>query len=110
MLNLITVIEYVNSFLLLTLLGIIYYICYKQKIFLRAINIAVDATILYKFNNLEKNFDPEFKVIKTRMGRKKKIDTKMLPTINEEEGNGIRDKRDRLVACIYLVTQNIIWK
>ena len=32
-------IEYINSFLLLTLLGIIYYIYYKYKIFLRAINI-----------------------------------------------------------------------
>ena len=81
MLNLITVIKYVNSFLLLTLLGIIYYICYKYKIFLRAINIVMDAAILYQFNNLEKNFDSEFKVIKTRRGRKKKIDTKMLPTM-----------------------------
>ena len=69
-------IEYVKSFLLLTLLGIIYYICYKQKIFLRAINIVMDATILYKFNNLEKNFDPEFKVIKTRMDAKRELTLK----------------------------------
>ena len=31
------------------------------------------------------------------MGRKKKTDTKTLSTINEEEGNDKREKRDRLV-------------
>ena len=47
-------IEYVNLFVLLTLLGIIYYIYYKYKIFFRVINI------------LEKEVDSE--VIKTKRG------------------------------------------
>ena len=63
-------IEYVNSFLLLTLLGIICHIYYKYKIFLCAINIVMDSAILDQFNNLEKDADSEDKVIKTKMGRK----------------------------------------
>ena len=47
-------IECVNSFLLLTLLGTIYYIYYKYKIFLHAINIVMDCLILDQLNNLEK--------------------------------------------------------
>ena len=74
-------IEYINSFLLLTLLGTIYYIHYKYKIFLYAINIVVDSVILNQLNNLEKEADSE--VIKTRKGRKKKTDKKTLPIINK---------------------------
>ena len=92
--------EYINSFLLLTLLGIIYYIYYKYKIFLRAINIVMDSVILSQLNNLEKDVDSEVKVIKTRRGRKRKTDTKTLPKINEEDTNDIIEKRDRLVACV----------
>ena len=44
--------------------------------------------------NLEKNVDS--KVTKPKRGRKKKVDTK----INELEDNDIRDKRERLVACV----------
>ena len=91
-------IEYVNSFLLLTLLGIIYYIYYKYKIFFHAINILIDSTILSQLNNLEKEVD--FEVIKTRKGPKKKTDLKMLPIINEGEEKNIRDNRGRLVACV----------
>ena len=57
-------IEYVNSFLLFTLLGIVYYICYKYKIFLRAINIVMDSVILDQLNSLqhvEKDIDSEVK-------------------------------------------------
>ena len=43
---------------------------------------------------LEKNVDSE--VTKPKSGRKKKADTK----INELEDNAIRDKRERLVACV----------
>ena len=49
--------EYVNSFLLLTLRRIIYYIYYKYKIFLPAINIVMDSIILDQLNNLEKEVD-----------------------------------------------------
>ena len=108
MLNLITIIEYVNSILLLTSLGIIYHTYYQYKIFFHATNAVMDSTILDQLNNLEKEVDSE--VIKTKSGRKIKTDTKTFPTINEEEVNDIRDKRDRLVACIsyHLVTQNNI--
>ena len=34
------------------------------------------------------------------MGRIKKTDTETLPKINKEDTNDIRDKRDRLVACV----------
>ena len=91
-------IEYVNSSLLSTLLGTIYYIYYIYRIFFRAINIVMDSAILDQFNNLEKEVDSE--VIKTGKGRKKKTDNKTLPTVNEVEENDIRDKRERLVACI----------
>ena len=42
----------------------------------------------------EKNVDSE--VTKPKRGRKKKID----PNINELKDNDIRDKRERLVACV----------
>ena len=76
LLNLITMTGCVNSFLLLTLLGIIYNIYYKYKIFLSAINIVIDSTILDQVNNLEKL-------------KQKKTDSTTLLTINEEEGNDI---------------------
>ena len=72
-------IEYVNSFLLLTLLGTIYYVYYKCIRFYHAINIVMDSAIFNQLNNLEKEIDSE--VTKSRRGRQKKIDTK----INEEE-------------------------
>ena len=103
LLNLITVIEYVNSSLSLTLLGIIHHIYYKYKIFFRAIDIVMDSEKLNQLNNLqlaEKEVDFEVKVVKTRWGRKKKTNTKTLPTINEEDTNDIIEKRDRLVACV----------
>ena len=83
-------IKYVNSFLFLTLLGIIYYIYYKYRTFLRAKNIVMDSVMLDQLNNLEKEVNSE--VIKTKRGSKKKTDTKKLPKINEEEENDIKDK------------------
>ena len=65
-------IEYVNSFLLLTLFGIIYYTYCKHKIFFRAINIVMDSVILNKLNNLEKDVNSEVKEIKPRMAAKRK--------------------------------------
>ena len=70
-------IEYVNSFLLLTLLGIIYHIYYKYKIFFHAINIVMDSIILNQLNNpQEKDVNSEVKVIKTRWGRRRKMTLK----------------------------------
>ena len=92
MLNFITVIEYVSLFLLLTLLGVIYYIYYKYKIFLPDINIVMDSIILDQLSNLEKMLIPKVKVSKTRRGRRKKTDTKTLPIINEGDTNDIRER------------------
>ena len=74
-------IEYVISFLLLTLIGIIYY---KYKIFFPAINFVMDSAILDQLNNLEKEVNSE--VIKTKRGRKKKTDNRTLLIINWSRG------------------------
>ena len=81
-------IEYVNSFLLLTLLRIIYYIYYRCQRFFCVINIVMDSAILNQLNNIEKEVNSE--VAKSKRGRKKKTDTK----INKEEDNDIKEKRD----------------
>ena len=54
----------------------------------------MDSEILDQLTILEKNVDSE--VTKPKRGRKKKANTK----INELEDNDIRDKRERLVACV----------
>ena len=54
----------------------------------------MDSEILNQLTNLERNVDSE--LTKPKRGCKKKTDTKM----NEVEVNDIRDKRERLVACI----------
>ena len=87
-------IEYVNSFLLLTLLGTTYYAYYKYRRSFHVINIVMDSAILSQLNNLEKEVDSD--VTKTRKGRKKKNDTK----INEVEENDVRYQRERLITCV----------
>ena len=87
-------IEYVNLLLLLTIFGSTCYVYYKLKKFCSLISILMDSKILDQLTNLEKNEDSEFP--KPKRGRKKKADTKM----NELEDNDIRDKRERLVACV----------
>ena len=54
----------------------------------------MDSEILDQLTNLGKDIDSEFP--KPKRGRKKKANTKM----NELEDNDIRDKRERLVACV----------
>ena len=54
----------------------------------------MDSEILDELNILDRDVDSEFP--KPKRGRKKKADTKM----NELEDNDIRDKRERLVACV----------
>ena len=59
----------------------------------------MDSEILDQLTILEKNVDSEVtkpEVTKPKRGRKKKADTK----INEVEKNDLRDKRERLVACV----------
>ena len=88
-------IEYVNSFLLLIILGSACYVYYKMKKFFYLISIVMDSEILDHLTTLEKNVDSE--VTKPKRGRKKKTDNK---TINEVEEDDVRDKRERLVACV----------
>ena len=54
----------------------------------------MDSKILDQLTNLGRDVDSEFP--KPKRGRKKKAD----PKINELEDNDIRDKRERLVACV----------
>ena len=87
-------IEYVNSFLLLTMFGSTCYVYYKLKKFFYLISIVMDSEILDQLTNLGRDVDSEFP--KPKRGRKKKADTKM----NELQDNDVRDKRERLVACV----------
>ena len=54
----------------------------------------MDSEILDQLTILEKNVDSE--ATKPKRSRKKKADTK----INELEDNDVRDKREKLVACV----------
>ena len=54
----------------------------------------MDSEILDQLTNLGRDVDSEFP--KPKRGRKKKADTK----INELEDNDIKDKRERLIACV----------
>ena len=54
----------------------------------------MDSEILDHLSNLERDVD--LANTKPKRGRKKKADTKM----NELEDNDVRDKRERLVACV----------
>ena len=54
----------------------------------------MDSEILDQLTNLGRDVDSEFP--KPKRGHKRKID----PQINELEGNDVRDKRERLVACV----------
>ena len=94
LLTIIKMIEYVNLFLLLTTFWSTCYVHYKLKKFFYLISIIIDSEILDQLTILEKNVDSE--VIKPKRGHKKEADTK----VNEVEENDLRDKRERLVACI----------
>ena len=84
-------IEYINLFLLLTIFGSTCYAYYKLKKIFYLISIVMDSEILDQLTNLGRDVDSEHK-----RGRKKKADTRM----NELEDNDVRDKRERLVACV----------
>ena len=93
-LTIIKMIEYVNSLLLLTMFGATCYAYYGLKKFFYLISIVMDSEILDQLTTLGRDVNPEFP--KPRRGCKKKADTKM----NELEDNDVRDKRERLVACV----------
>ena len=87
-------IEYVNLLLLLTMFGSTCYVYYRLKKIFYLISIVMDSEILDQLTDLGRDVDSEFP--KPKRGCKKKADTK----INELEDNDVRDKRERLVACI----------
>ena len=87
-------IEYINLLLLLTMFGSTCYVYYRLKKILYLISIVMDSEILDQSTDLGRDVDSEFP--KPKRGCKKKADTK----IKEMEDNDIRDKRERLVACV----------
>ena len=87
-------IEYINLLLLLTMFGSTCYAYYRLKKIFYLISIVMDSEILDQLNNLGRDVDSEFP--KPKRGHKKKIDTE----INELEDNDVRDKGERLVACV----------
>ena len=87
-------IEYINLLLLLTMFGSTCYVYYRLKKIFYLISIVMDSEILDQLTDLGRDVDSEFP--KPKRGRKKKADHKM----NELEDNDIRDKRERLVACV----------
>ena len=70
------------------------YAYYKLKKFFYLIGIVMDSEILDQLTNLGRDVDSTFP--KPERGRKKKAD----PKINKLEDNDVRDKRERLVACV----------
>ena len=87
-------IEYINLLLLLTMFWInLLCLLQTEKIFY-LISIVMDSEILDQLTDLGRDVDSEFP--KPKKGHKKKID----PKINEIEDNDVRDKRERLVACV----------
>ena len=87
-------IEYINLLLLLTIFGSTCYVYYRIKKIFYLISIVMDSEILDQLTDLGRDVDSEFP--KPKRGRKKKADPKM----NELEDNEIKDKRERLVACV----------
>ena len=84
----------VNLLLLLTIIGATSYAYYRLKKIFYLISIIMDSEILDQLTSLEQNVNSE--VTKPKRGRKKKAD----PKINEVEDSDVRDKRERLVACV----------
>ena len=69
------------------------YAYYRLKKIFYLISIVMDFEILDQLTNLGRDVDSEFLKPKSR---RKKVDTK----VNEVEDSDIRDKRERLVACV----------
>ena len=87
-------IEYINLILLLTMFGATCYVYYRLKKIFYLISIIMDTEILDQLTSLEQNVNSE--VTKPKRGRRKKADPKM----NELEDSDVREKRERLVACV----------
>ena len=90
--------EYVNLFLLLTMFGSTCYVFYRLKKLFYLIDIVMDSEILDQLINLGRDVDSKFP--KPKRGRNNRRLKKADPKINELEDNDVRDKRERLVACV----------
>ena len=95
-------IEYINLLLLLTMFGSTCYVYYRLKKFFYLISIVMDSEILDQLTDLGRDVDSEFP--KPKRGRQPKVINQRLkkadPKINELEDDDVRDKRERLVACV----------
>ena len=91
-------IKYVNLLLLLTMFGSTCYVYYRLKKIFYLISIVMDSEILDQLTDLGRDVDSEFPKPKRCRNnqRLKKADPKM----NELEDNDVRDKKERLVACV----------
>ena len=87
-------IEYVNLLLLLTMFVATCYAYYRLKNIFYLISIVMDSEILDQLTSLEQNVNSV--VTKPKKDLRKKAD----PKINELEDNDVREKRERLVACV----------
>ena len=76
------------------MLGSACYVYYKMKKFFYLISIIMDSEILDQLTSLEQNVNSE--VTKPKRGRRKKAD----PKVNKVEDSDVRDKRERLAACV----------
>ena len=79
------------------------YAYYRLKKIFYLISIIMDSEILDQLTSLEQNVNSE--VTKPKRGRKKKADPKM----NELEDSDVRDKRERLVACVLSGNSKYTW-
>ena len=87
-------IEYINLVILLVMFGSTCCVYYRLKKIFYPISIVMDSEILDQLTDLGRDVDFEFP--KPKRGHKKKAD----PRVNELEDNDVRDKRERLVACV----------
>ena len=70
------------------------YAYYRLKKIFYLISIVIDSEILDQLTNFGRDVDSEFP--KPKRGHRNKVD----PKVNEVEDSEVRDKRDRLVACV----------
>ena len=91
-------IEYINLLLLLTMFGSTCYVYYRLKKFFYLICIVMDSEILDQLTDLGRDVDSEFP--EPKRGRNNRRLKKADPKMNELEDNDVRDKSERLVACV----------
>ena len=74
------------------------YAYYRVKKIFYLISIVMDSEILDQLTNLGRGVDSEFP--KPKRGRNNRRLKKAATRVNKLEDNNVRDKRERLVACV----------